>query len=319
MKLVLLEKNSVGLDVTFDSFKGLGELVAYENTKPEEIAERVGDADIVIMNKCPMNESTLGGDKNLKFVATLATGFDVIDTEYLKSRGVAAANVKGYSTDSVAQHTIALALNLVEKLPYYTNYVQSGAYTKSSSFSHIDNHFWDLSGKTWGIVGMGNIGRRVAELAKAFGCKVLYYSTTGVRRAEEYDNVTLEELCTQSDVISVHCPLTEKTRHLVNRDFLGRMKKSAFLINVARGPVVDEEAMRWALENGEIAGAGLDVLSKEPMREDNPLYELRNLPNLIITPHMGWGSHEARQRLVEEVALNIRAFLAGEERNLITK
>lgn len=318
MKIVILERNSIGKDINLSCFDGLGEIVAYENTTTEQIADRVEDADIVVINKCPMNASTLYKAKKLKLIATLATGYDVIDISYCEEHGIRAANVKGYSTASVAQHTFALALALAGKLAYYSNHVKSGSYMKESFFCHIEEPFYELSGKTWGIAGMGNIGKQVAKIAEAFGCKVIYYSTTGQNNVEGYTRCTIQELCAQSDIISVHCPLTEATRGMVNKQFLKEMKKEAILINVARGPVVVEEDLKWALQNKEIAAAGLDVLSLEPIREDNPLCEILDMENLIITPHMAWASREARQRLVEEVALNIKAFSQGEERNIVT-
>lgn len=319
MKIVILERNSIGKDINLNCFDGLGEITAYENTLTGEIADRVEDADIVVINKCPMNADTLCKAKNLKLIATLATGYDVIDTNYCKEHGIKAANVKGYSTDSVAQHTFAMALSLIGKLSYYFNHVKSGAYAKEAFFCHLGEPIHELTGKTWGIIGMGNIGRKVAEIAKAFGCRVIYYSTTGKNKVDEYTCCSLKELCTQSDVISVHCPLTDVTRGMVDRQFLSDMKKEAILINVARGPVVVEEDLKWALETGEIAGAGLDVLSHEPILENNPLCEILYKDNLIVTPHVAWASKEARQRLVEEVALNIKAFLQGEERNIVTQ
>lgn len=319
MKIVVLEKNSVGSDVDMSSMNDLGELIIYPNTFQDQIAERVADADVVVINKCRMNAQTIGNAKNLKLIAVFATGYDVVDLKYCEERGIAVANVKGYSTDSVAQHTIALALSLIEKLSYYDNYVKSGAYSEQEFFCHMGERFWDLNDKTWGIVGMGNIGSKVAKIAEALGCKIIYYSTTGNHDVPGYERVTLEELCKRSDVLSVHCPLTDVTRGMVNKDFLSRMKSSAILVNVARGPIVCEEDLLWALNNGIIAGAGLDVLSKEPMAKENPLYGYKDSTKLIITPHMAWGSVEARQRLVEETALNIKAYQNNIARNLVTK
>ena len=318
MKIVVLEKNSVGDDVDMRSMDGLGELIIYPNTLQDQIAERVQDADVVVINKCRMNVETIGNARKLKLIAVFATGYDVVDLKYCEERGIAVANVRGYSTDSVAQHTIALALSLLEKLSYYDNYVKSGAYSEQEFFCHMGEPFRDLQDKTWGIVGMGNIGSKVAKIAEALGCRVIYYSTTGNHDVPGYERVTMDELCARSDVLSVHCPLTDTTKGMIDRAFLQKMKSSAILVNVARGPIVREDALLWALENQVIAGAGLDVLSREPMDKENPLYGYQDSRKLIITPHMAWGSIEARQRLVEETARNIQAFQNGEVRNLVT-
>ena len=224
--------------------------------------------------------------------------------------------MSGYSTDSVAQHTIAMALSLIEQLSWYDGYVKSGEYASQPRFSNFDKAYDELSSLTWGIIGMGAIGKRVAGIAKAFGCKVIFHSVTGKSTVTEYEQVSFDELLVQSDILSLHCPLSDLTRHLMNADAFSKMKKSAILINVARGAVVDTQALYEALRDGEIAGAGLDVYEKEPMAVDNPLLLLKDA-NLIMTPHMAWGSTQARQRLVQETCDNIRSFLGGSERNRI--
>lgn len=317
MKIVVLERNSVGLDIDLSFFEKYGEITYYPNTLKEDAAEKVRDADIVIANKAPMNEETLKDAPNVKLICEFATGFDNVDLEYCKKRGIKVANVKDYSTAAVAQHTFALAMYLSESLHYYDDYVKSGTYAAQSRFSHFDIPFTEIEGKIWGIVGMGNIGRKVAKIAEAFGAKVIFYSASGKSSCTDYPRVELDELLKESDYLSLHCPLSDRTRNLINMDALKKMKKTAYLINVARGPVVNTEDLYTALEEGLIAGAGLDVLEKEPIEQDNPLGKIMDSKKLIITPHMAWASTEARIRLVEEVAKNIEAFQAGEDRNIV--
>lgn len=317
MKIVILERHSVGEDVDVTCFERLGEVAYYNNTVEDEVAERVKDADIIIANKAPMTEGTLKNAHHLKLICEFATGYDNIDMEYCKKRGIKAANVVDYSTAAVTQHTFALALFLYEKLGFYDSYVKSGSYAAQSRFSNFDRAFGELEGKTWGIVGMGNIGRRVAGIAEAFGCSVIFYSASGQSRCGEYRRVEFDTLLKEADFLSLHCPLTERTRHLIDKTALSKMKKTAILINVARGAVVNNEDLYNALENGVIAGAGLDVLEYEPIRKEDFLGRIQDNTKLIITPHMAWASTEARNRVVQETYENIRAYLNGEERNII--
>lgn len=319
MKLVVLERNSVGTDVDVSCFEKFGEVDYYPNTVAENTAERVKDADIIISNKAPMNESTLKDAPNVKLICLFATGFDCVDLAYCKSRGIRVANVVNYSTAAVVQHTILLALALEEKLAFYDDYVKSGAYAAQDRFSNFDRTFGELDGKTWGIVGMGNIGRRVAKVAQALGCRVIFYSASGKSSCTEYERVELDELLAQSDILSLHCPLSDRTRGLMNREAFAKMKQTAILVNVARGPVVDTQALYEALTTGQIAAAGLDVLENEPIAKEDPLGSITDSTKLIITPHMAWASKEARERLVGEVMENIQAFLDGKERNIVNK
>ena len=319
MKLVVLERNSVGTDVDVSCFERFGEVEYYPNTVAENTAERVKDADIVIANKAPMNESTLKDAPDVKLICLFATGFDNVDLDYCKSRSIKVANVVNYSTAAVVQHTLMLALALEEKLAFYDDYVKSDTYANQDRFSNFDRPFGEFEGKTWGIVGMGNIGRRVARVAQALGCKVIFYSASGNSTCTEYERVELDTLLAQSDILSLHCPLSDRTRGLINKEAFARMKKSAILVNVARGPVVDTQALYEALTEGQIAAAGLDVLEKEPISKDNPLGNIKDSTKLIITPHMAWPSTEARERLVSEVSKNIEAFLGGEDRNIVNK
>ena len=317
MKLVVLERNSAGTDVDVSCFEKFGEVEYYPNTVAENTAQRVRDADIIMANKAPLNETTLKDAPNVKLICLLATGFDNVDLAYCKSRGIKVTNVVNYCTSTVAQHTLLLALALSEKLAFYDNYVKSGTYSTQDRFSNFDRAFYDLEGKTWGIVGMGTIGRRVAGLAKAFGCKVIFYSASGKSTCTDYERVEFDTLLQESDILSLHCPLSDRTRGLIDKDALLKMKETAILVNVARGPVVDTQALYDALIANQIAGAGLDVLEREPMTKDNPLAQIKDSTRLIITPHMAWASLESRTHLVEEVARNIEAFLAGENRNVV--
>lgn len=318
MKIVILERDSVGKDADVSCFEELGEVVCYPITlTEEEVAERAKDADIIVANKAPMNEQCLKYCKKVRMICEFATGYDNCDLEYCNRRGIKVANVAGYSTAMVAQHTFTLALPLLQKLRYYDNYVKSGAYGAQDKFSHFDAAFHELDGMTWGIVGMGNIGKRVAKIAAAFGCRVIFYSITGKSTCTEYERVDKETLLRESDVLSLHCPLSELSRNLIDLEALRKMKKSAVLINVARGPVVNNADLYTALTEGSIMAAGLDVLEKEPIRPDNPLSGIQDSDKLLITPHVGWGSVEARNRCVQEAFKNAKAFLNGEERNIV--
>ncbi|MBQ8592540.1 MAG: D-2-hydroxyacid dehydrogenase [Lachnospiraceae bacterium] len=317
MKIVILERNSVGTDIDVSCYEKFGDVDIYPVSVLENAAERIGDADIIINNKVPMNEQTLKNAPNVKLICEFATGYDNVDLEYCKQRNIKVANVVDYCTDMVAQHTFALALYLLEHLRHYDDYVKSGEYAAQPRFSNFDIPFLELAGKTWGIIGMGNIGKKVAHIAKAFGCKVIFHSVTGTSTCTDYDQVSFDTLLAEADILSLHCPLSDLTRDLIDREALKKMKKTAIIINVARGPIINQEALYEALTTQEIAAAGLDVLTKEPIVADNPLAKIRDSKKLIITPHLAWASVEARQRVVDETYKNIEAFLNGEERNIV--
>ncbi len=320
MKICALERNSAGVDIPMDCFRDFGEFVSYPNSvSVQEIRERVKDADIIIANKAPLGEETLRDAVNLKLICKLATGYDNCDLAYCKERGITVTNVVDYSSGMVAQHTLTLALALSQKLIHYDRYVKSGAYSAQDRFSNFDLPFYELEGKTWGIVGMGNIGKRVAKLASAFGCKVIYHSITGGNHCEEYSQVDKVTLLSQSDFVSLHCPLSELSLNFIDRLALQQMKNTGILINVARGKVVNNRDLYEALIAGEIQAAGLDVVEEEPLLETNPLSQIKDSSRLIITPHLAWASVEARTRCVEGVYKNIEAFLKGEKRNVVTK
>lgn len=318
MKIVILERNSVGTDVSVDCIRDFGEVTVYRNTLTvEEVKERIQDADIVIANKSPLNRETLEDAKNVKLICEFATGFDNCDLAYCSSRGIKVTNVRDYCTGMVAQHTFAMALALSEKLMHYDTYVKSGEYSSQDRFSNFDIPFYELEGKTWGIVGMGHIGRKVASIAKGFGCHVMFHSVTGKSSCKDYPQVDKDTLLAESDYLSLHCPLSELTKNFIDADALKKMKKTAVLINVARGKVVDNTALYEALMQGQIAAAGLDVVEEEPLKSSNPLSQIKDSTKLIITPHLAWASVEARQRCVWEAHENIAAFLRGEDRNVV--
>lgn len=318
MKIVILERSSVGSDVSVDCIGELGEVTIYDNTVTlEEVRERVKDADIVIANKSPLQKETLEDAPHVKLICEFATGFDNCDLAYCSARGIKVANVRDYCTAMVAQHTFALALSLSQKLFHYDAYVKSGAYSAQDRFSNFDLPFRELEGKTWGIAGLGNIGRRVAKIAEAFGCRVVFHSVTGKSSCTEYPRLDKDTLLTESDFLSLHCPLSDLSRNFIDRAALRKMKSTAVLINVARGPVVNNADLYEALEAGKIAAAGLDVVEKEPLEPGNPLSRFQDSNRLIITPHLAWASVEARRRCVEEAYRNIAAFLQGEDRNIV--
>ena len=317
MKIVILERNTVGVDVDVSAMEQFGEVTAYTDTTPETVAERVKDADIIVANKMPLNENTLKDAANVKLIEEFATGYDNIDIEYCRSRNIAVCNVSNYSTDSVVQHTFAMALSLMECLPWYDNFVKSGQYTNSGIFTYFGKEFSQLSSLTWGVAGMGNIGKKVALVARAFGAEVVCYSTSGVNNVIGYKYLDKEAFFSQCDIISLHCPLNDRTRHLVNEKTLSLMKPSAILINVARGAVVDSASLANAIDERMIAAAGVDVMEQEPISADDPLMLVKNKERLLLTPHMAWASREARQKVVSEACKNIEAYLAGEERNRI--
>ncbi len=310
MKIVFLDAKTIGDDLDLSGFDRFGEVVKYDYSTPEEAAVRSRDADVLVVNKVQINEASTGEAEHLKLVCVTATGTNNLDKEYLERRNIAWRNVAGYSTETVAQHTFALLFYLMEKMNYYDQYVKSGKYMNDRLFTHFSNVFYELNGKTWGIIGMGNIGRRVAEIAKVFGCNVIYYSTTGKNQQQDFQRVEWEELLTQSDIISVHAPLTDATLNLMDAEAFAKMKPSAIFINVGRGPIVVEEDLCRALETGEIAAAGLDVLREEPMSKDNPLQRIQDSSKLVITPHIAWASVEARKRLMKIVEKQIEDFLA---------
>lgn len=308
MKIVFLDVKTIGDDIDLSGYDALGEVVKYGFSTPEEIPERIKDADVIILNKAPVNEQTIGGAKNLKLVCVTATGTNNLDKEYLAKRKIAWRNVAGYSTESVAQHTFALLFYLLEKLSYYDAYVKEERYVNDTIFTHFAEHFNQICGKTWGIIGLGNIGRRVADIAKAFGANVIYYSTTGKNTQEGYTRVDFDTLLATSDILSVHAPLTAETENLMDKDAFSKMKPSAIFLNLGRGAIVVEQDLADALNTRQIAAAGLDVLCEEPMSRDNPLLSIKDSRRLFITPHIAWASVEARTNLMNIILGQIKEW-----------
>ena len=296
MKLVFLDAKTIGDDLDLSQFDQFGEVVKYSFSTPEEVPGRVLDADVIIVNKILINEASIGTAKKLKLVCVTATGTNNLDKEYLDKRGIAWRNVAGYSTESVAQHTFAMLFYLLEHLRYYDDYVK--------------NDHYELKGKTWGIIGLGNIGRRVASIANAFGANVIYSSPSGAAPQEGFHQVSLDLLLETADIVSVHAPLNKYTENLIDFSAFRKMKKSAIFLNLGRGPIVVEKDLKRALETDEIRAAGLDVLSEEPMCTDNPLRGFSDSNRLLITPHIAWASIEARTKLMNIIAEQIKEFFS---------
>lgn len=315
-KLVVLDGKTLG-DVNYDLLKEFGECIVYDMTNKEEVVDRIKDANIVLTNKVILNEDNLKHAKNLELICEMATGFNNIDIEYAKKNGIAVTNVAGYSTNTVVQHTFATLLHLYDKISYYDNFVKSGEYSNSHMFTNLDRPFNELMGKTWGIVGLGSIGRGVAKVCEAFGVNVIYYSTSGKNNNSDYRRVNLEELLKESDIISIHAPLNDNTKGLINYETLCQMKKEAVIVNMGRGPIIVDEDLAKAIDEEKISGAALDVFSVEPIQKDNPLLSVKNKDRLVLTPHIAWASIEARNRLFNDLLENIRAYNKGEKRNRV--
>ena len=314
MKIVFLDASTLGADIDLSLYKKYGELTVYQSTAQEEFADHVADSDVVIINKLKVGRHNLPACPSVKLICVTATGYDNIDTEYCKEKGIAVCNVVGYSTQNVAQLTVAMALSLICHLGEYNRSVADGTYSRGAVANILTPVYHEIYGKTWGIVGYGNIGKQVGAVAKALGCKVIVHKRTEIEGEECVD---IDTLCKESDIISVHTPLNDGTRVLISRERIAMMKNDAIFINVARGAVVDEAALTDAILNKKIGGIGVDVYSKEPFPTDHPYASIAGRDNVIFTPHMAWGSYEARVRCCDEIALNIEAFLAGERRNRV--
>ncbi len=317
MKIVLLDTATLGEDMDLSPIASVREdisVISYPNTSADLVAERLLDADVVILNKIKLNESNLSTAKQLKLICVTATGYDNIDTAYCQTRGIALCNVPAYCSDSVAQVTAAIALSLINRLTEYRDFVHSGAYTKSGIANSLSPVYHEMSSLTWGVVGGGNIGSRVAGIAKALGCRVLLCRRKADSRYEQAD---IDTLCREADIISLHVPLTDSTRNLIHAQRIALMKSSAVIINMARGAVIDEAAVALALQEGRLGGLGADVYSSEPFGTDHPFFPLLDRSNVCLTPHMSWGAKEARDRCIAVVCDNIRSYFAGETLNRI--
>lgn len=316
LKLVFLDGNTVG-DVDLSGLKRFGDLEVFPLTKNNKVSSRIKDADIVITNKVKIDKEAMRQATKLKLICIAATGTDHVDLAYARKKGIVVTNVAGYSTQSVVNVTFAMFFYLLTHLRYYDNYVKTGEYAKSDIFTNLDKPFWELQGKRWGIIGLGNIGTAVARVARCFGCEVVYYSTSGKHVDKEFKRVSLEELLKFADVVSIHAPLNTNTRDLITYYELKLMKKTAILLNLGRGGIVNERDLARALNEDLIAAAGLDVLEREPIEKNSPLLNIKNKEKILITPHIAWASLESRKRLINQIILNIQAFLEGKERNKI--
>lgn len=315
-KIVVLDYDAIGHDIALNELEKYGHVTVYNNVLNEQIENVITNANVIVTNKKILGQEQLQKATKLELICLTATGFNTIDIKYCKENNIKVANVSSYSTDSVAQHTFALLLSLQNKISYYNNFITSTKYSQSGLFSHFDEPIHELSGKTWGIIGMGNIGQSVAKIATAFGCQVQYYSTSGKNNDQPYQSVDFNKLLSSSDIISIHAPLNEKTNGLIDAMALAKMKKDAFLINVGRGQIIVENDLIFALENKIIAGAGLDVFNQEPIDISSKLL-VTDHSNLIMTPHIAWAAVESRTRCIKEVSLNIKAYIEGKERNIV--
>lgn len=312
MNIVLLDAKTLGSDLDLSPLHELGDVIAYPSTEPDEVADRLSRADVALINKIKLNAKTLGEAKNLKLVCIAATGYDNVDLEYMKNRGIGVCNVVGYSTASVAQLTLAMALSLSTHLSEFNDFVKSGEYTESRTANRLTPVYHELEEKTWGIVGLGNIGKKVAQIAEAMGCRVICVKRTD---APGYTRVDIDTLCRESDIISIHTPLNRETEGMISAERIAKMKNTAILINVARGAVCNEGALCKAVREGKLGGIGVDVYTEEPFGLDSPYYTVKDLPNVCLTPHMAWGAAEARQRCLNDIAENIKAFMRGDKRS----
>lgn len=312
MKLVLLDAETLGNLPNMEELRQFGQLECYLTTSPDEVIERIIDADVVLTNKVVLSRELLQKAGNLRMICILATGTNNIDLMAAEELGIHVKNVAGYSTNSVAQHTFAMLFNLVEHMSYYNDYVKSGDYEKSPVFTHLAKPYFELKDKVFGIIGLGTIGKRVAEIAAVFGAKVIYYSTSGNNNSETYERVDFVTLLNSADVISIHAPLNDATSDLIDQSALGKMKPSAYLLNLGRGGIVNESDLVDALNNDVIAGAGLDVLEKEPMAQAHVSKDLLDQSRLLITPHIAWASVEARTELMRLTIKNIKDHFNGE-------
>ena len=308
MKITVLDKNSLGTDTPLDGLRNFGDVIVYDSTNADEISERVADADVLVLNKVKITDDVFSVAKSLKLICIFATGYDNIDVEAAKSHGVAVCNVPGYSTDSVALFTVANVLALFTHLREYNDYVRTGEYSVSGIPNKLTPVYHEISGKTWGIVGLGNIGRAVARVAESLGARVIANKRVSV---DDYTCVDIDTLCRESDIITIHCPLNEQSGDLINKNRLSLMKDNVIIVNEARGAVVNDRDIVDALKNGKIAAYGSDVYTKEPFDCDHPFYEIKDFSNVLFTPHAAWGAYEARVRCINTICDNIQSYLDG--------
>ena len=311
MRIVFLDAATIGEDLTYESFCELGEVVVYQTTSEDEFENHIQGADVVVINKLRLNATNLPKVPSVKLICLAATGFDNVDLEYCRKAGIGVCNVIGYSTQSVAQLTLSMALSLYTNLTQFTDFVRSGEYTRVGLANKLTPVYHEIAGKTWGIVGYGNIGKQVARVAETMGCKILVYKRTPI---EGVECVALDTICQKSDILSLHVPLNEQTKNLLDKKHIAMLKKGAVVINVARGAVTDEGALAKAVLEEHIGGLGIDVYSKEPFDSNHPFNKIKHLPNVLLTPHMAWGGYETRVRLLTEIKENILSFYNGKKR-----
>lgn len=316
MKIIVLDRASIGEDLPLDVLDKFGEVTVYESSAPNEIKQRVSDADVIILNKIKLTAELMKSAQRLKLVCVFATGYDNIDIKYAREKGIGVCNVPGYSTDSVVLYTMSTVLALLSRLLDYNSFVRSGEYTESGAPNRLTPVYHEVNGKVWGIIGYGNIGRAVARVAEAMGARVIVYKRNPVDDAECVD---IDTLCRESDIITLHCPLNEESRKLIDRRRLSLMKPDVVLVNEARGAVVDEEAVADAILQGRLKSFGSDVFSAEPFGEDHPIYRIKDMPGVILTPHCAWGAYEARVRCINIIADNIASFIEGKYQNRVDK
>lgn len=306
MKIVFLDAKTVGDDISLDILSEFGELITYSTTNENEKIKRVKDATIIITNKVVIDKEVIDSAKKLKLICIAATGMNNVDLEYANKKGILVKNVVGYSTESVVQHTFAMAFYLIEQLKFYDNFVKNKEWSKSKLFTSIKRPFFEIYGKRWGVIGLGTIGKRVAQVAQCFGCEVVYYSRKNQDKSFKY--LDLDKLLSTSDIISIHTPLNKETQNLLNKNNLSKLKEKCILLNLGRGGIINEMDLAKIIDEKNIY-VGLDVTKIEPIEEENPLLQIKNGDRILITPHIAWTSKEARIRLIEGIANNIRDFL----------
>ena len=314
MKITVLDRSAMGMDIPLEMLQQFGEVDIYDSTVAHEVAERIADSQVIVLNKVKITEDIIYSAKKLKLICVFATGYDNIDIKAAQRLGIAVCNVPGYSTDSVVLFTMANALALFSRLREYNEFVTSGEYTSSGVPNKLTPTFYELSGKTWGIVGLGNIGKAVARAAEAMGVKVIANKRTP---DPQYECVDIDELCRRSDIITLHCPLNEGTKHIINKERIDLMKENVIIVNEARGAVVNELDVRDAILSSRIGAFGSDVYSIEPFPEDHPMNAIKNKSNVLLTPHAAWGAYEARVRCLEIICNNISAFIDNKMLNRV--
>ncbi len=309
MNIVFLDAKTVGEDISLDIFKQFGDFTSYDTTLTKnDTLKRTKYADIIVTNKVVIDKDIMDNATNLKLICVAATGMNNIDLEYAKEKNILVKNVSGYSTKSVTQHTFTLLFYLLGQTKYYDNFVKEKKWCESEIFTNLDRAFWEISGKTWGIIGLGNIGKEVAKIAKCFGADILYYSTSGKNRVSSYKQVTLDKLLATSDIVSIHAPLNNNTNNLITKNELLKLKEGSIILNLGRGGIINEDDLAQVIDEKDIY-AGLDVTKNEPLEKSSPLLNVKKQDNIVITPHIAWSSIEARKRLVDKIIQNIKSFL----------